>query len=93
MSVIADTAGPIGLALRGLAEPDRVQVWADVEDSLRRFATEDGYELPAVALCAVASSQGGERLTVHAAAGDLNSCRRPSDPRRTGQRMAGRSTS
>ena len=50
LSVIADTAGPIGLALRGLAEPDRAQVWADVEDSLRRFATEDGYELPAVAL-------------------------------------------
>jgi SAM-dependent methyltransferase len=55
LSVIADTAGPIGLALRGLAESDRAQVKAEIEDSLRRFATEGGYELPGVALCAVAS--------------------------------------
>jgi SAM-dependent methyltransferase len=55
LSVIADTAGPIALALRGLAEPDRAAVKADVEDSLRRFAADRGYELPCVALCAVAS--------------------------------------
>ncbi len=55
LSVIADTAGPIALALRGLAEPDRAAVRTDVEDSLRRFAVGDGYELPCVALCAVAS--------------------------------------
>jgi ubiquinone/menaquinone biosynthesis C-methylase UbiE len=54
LSVIADTAGPFGLALRALAEPDRAAVRADVEDSLRRFATDDGYLLPCVALCAVA---------------------------------------
>ena len=55
LSVIADTAGPIALALRGLAESDRAAVKTDVENSLRRFAAGDGYELPCVALCAVAS--------------------------------------
>jgi ubiquinone/menaquinone biosynthesis C-methylase UbiE len=55
LSVIADTAGPIGLTLRGLAEPDRAAVNADVENSLRRFAADGGYELPCLALCAVAS--------------------------------------
>ena len=55
LSVISDTAGPIALALRGLAEPDHAAVKADVEDSLRRFAADGGYELPCVALCAVAS--------------------------------------
>ena len=55
LSVIADTAGPIALALRELAESDRAAVRTDVEDSLRRFATGDGYELPCVALCGVAS--------------------------------------
>jgi ubiquinone/menaquinone biosynthesis C-methylase UbiE len=55
LSVIADTAGPIGLTLRELAEPDRAAVNADVENSLRRFAADGGYELPCLALCAVAS--------------------------------------
>jgi SAM-dependent methyltransferase len=55
LSVIADTAGPIALVLRGLAGSDRAVVKADVEDSLRRFAAPGGYELPCVALCAVAS--------------------------------------
>jgi len=55
LSVIADTAGPIALALRGLAACDREAVKVDVEDSLRRFAAAGSYELPCVALCAVAS--------------------------------------
>jgi SAM-dependent methyltransferase len=55
LSVIADTAGPIALALRALAESDLAAVRTDVEDSLRRFTAADGYELPCVALCAVAS--------------------------------------
>ena len=54
LSAISDTAGPIALALRGLAEPDHAAVKADVEDSLRRFAADGGYELPCVAVCAVA---------------------------------------
>jgi SAM-dependent methyltransferase len=53
LSVIADTAGPIGLALRDLSEADHATVKAEAEDSLSRFATGSGYELPAVALCAV----------------------------------------
>jgi SAM-dependent methyltransferase len=55
LSVIADTAGPIALALRGLAEADRASVRADVDDSLSRFAADGGFVLPYVALCAVAS--------------------------------------
>jgi hypothetical protein len=54
LSFIADTSGPLGLALRGLPETDRAAVRADVLDSLARFAAEGGYELPGVALCAVA---------------------------------------
>jgi ubiquinone/menaquinone biosynthesis C-methylase UbiE len=55
LGLIDDTSGPIALALRGLAEPDRAAVEADVEDSLRRFAVDGGYELPCLAVCAVAS--------------------------------------
>jgi SAM-dependent methyltransferase len=54
LSLIADTAGPLALTLRELAEPDRAAVRADVEEALRRFAAAEGYELPCVALCAVA---------------------------------------
>ena len=55
LSTIADTAGPIALALRGLAESELAAVKKDIDGSLRRFAGVDGYELPCVALCAVAS--------------------------------------
>jgi ubiquinone/menaquinone biosynthesis C-methylase UbiE len=54
LSVISDTAGPLGLALRGLSETDREAVKAEVEDSLARFAADRGYKLPGGALCAVA---------------------------------------
>jgi SAM-dependent methyltransferase len=57
LSVIADTAGPLALALRGLAEAERAEVRADVEDSLTRYASESGYELPCIALGAVASTR------------------------------------
>jgi SAM-dependent methyltransferase len=55
LGLIADTAGPVAFVLRGLSDSARAEVRADVEDALRRFAAGDGYELPAVALCAVAS--------------------------------------
>jgi ubiquinone/menaquinone biosynthesis C-methylase UbiE len=55
LSLIADTAGPIALALRRLPESDRAAVRSDAEASLQRFAAGGGYELPCVALCAVAS--------------------------------------
>jgi ubiquinone/menaquinone biosynthesis C-methylase UbiE len=54
MALTADAAGPIALALRGLSEADRAEVRAEVEDSLGRFTAPEGYELPGVALCAVA---------------------------------------
>jgi ubiquinone/menaquinone biosynthesis C-methylase UbiE len=55
LSFIADTAGPIALALRGLADRERAEVRAEVEDSLGRYAAGPGYEIPGVALGAVAS--------------------------------------
>jgi len=56
LGLIGDTAGPVGLVLRGLGDHDRAAVRGDVEDSLPRFAVDSGgYELPCVALCAVAS--------------------------------------
>jgi SAM-dependent methyltransferase len=54
LAIVADAAGPLGLALRGLSDADRAAVKADVEDSFGRFTAADGYELPGVALCAVA---------------------------------------
>ena len=55
LSMTADTAGPIALALRELAEADRTAVRADVEGSLKPFEAAAGYEVPCVALCAVAT--------------------------------------
>jgi len=55
LDLIADTAGPIALVLRGLPEGERTAIKTEVEDSFARFASEDCYELPCVALCAVAS--------------------------------------
>jgi hypothetical protein len=55
LGLIADTAGPVALALQGLTQDERAAVRADVEDSLQRYAAGGGYELPCVALCAVAS--------------------------------------
>jgi SAM-dependent methyltransferase len=54
LSLTADTAGPIALALRGLSGAERRAVEADVEDALRRFATDAGYDVPCLALCAAA---------------------------------------
>lgn len=55
LSLTADTAGPVGLALQALGASDRAAVAADAEDALRRFVTPDGYVVPCLALCAVAS--------------------------------------
>jgi ubiquinone/menaquinone biosynthesis C-methylase UbiE len=54
LSLISDTAGPLGLALRALSQTDREAVRAHVEVPLARFAVERGYELPGVALCVAA---------------------------------------
>lgn len=55
LSLIADTAGPIALALRRLPDAGRAALKAEVEDSFQRFAADGGYVLPGVALCAVGS--------------------------------------
>jgi ubiquinone/menaquinone biosynthesis C-methylase UbiE len=56
LEFLADTAGPIAIALQGLSEDQRAEVLADVEDSLARFAADGGgYQLPGLALCAVGS--------------------------------------
>jgi hypothetical protein len=56
LEFVADTAGPLAIALQGLSEDQRAEVLADVEDSLARFAVEGGgYPLPGLALCAAGS--------------------------------------
>lgn len=55
LDFVADTAGPLALAVRALSAGDRAAVRADAEDGFTRFATADGYDVPGVALCAVAS--------------------------------------
>jgi SAM-dependent methyltransferase len=55
LSVIADTAGPVALVLRGLSAADREAVKAQTEAALERFAGDEGYRIPGLALAAVAS--------------------------------------
>ena len=54
IGIVADTAGPIALALRRLSDADRAAVKTEVADALARFRSNGGYELPGVALCAAA---------------------------------------
>jgi SAM-dependent methyltransferase len=55
VSLIADIAGPLALAVRALPEAELAVVKAELEDAFPQFAVADGFELPGVALCAVAS--------------------------------------
>jgi ubiquinone/menaquinone biosynthesis C-methylase UbiE len=55
LAFVSDTAGPIALALRGLSDAERAEVKADAGDALERFTVAEGYRVPGVALCAVAS--------------------------------------
>jgi SAM-dependent methyltransferase len=54
LSLIADTAGPIALVLQRMADADRAALEAGIAAALGRFAAGAGYEIPGVALCAVA---------------------------------------
>jgi ubiquinone/menaquinone biosynthesis C-methylase UbiE len=54
MALIADTAGPVALALRGLADAEKAELRAEVKTALGRFRVNDGYEVPGLALCATA---------------------------------------
>ena len=53
VQTIADTAGPIGLAVQTLSDADRRTVTAQCEAALERFKS-NGYEIPCVAVCASA---------------------------------------
>ena len=52
---ISDAAGPLAMVLRGLSAAEREAFKAQTEATLERFAGEDGYRIPGVALCAAAS--------------------------------------
>jgi hypothetical protein len=56
LSIVSDTAGPLGLTLRELSRADLDKVRVDAVGALERFAAEAGYEVPGVALCAVAGT-------------------------------------
>lgn len=52
---VADTAGPIAIVLRGLSEAEHDTVKVRARIALERFARPSGYQIPGVALCAVAT--------------------------------------
>jgi hypothetical protein len=56
ISLIADTAGPIGLSLQALDTTERERLRANVEAACERFARADGYVFSGVAVCAVATA-------------------------------------
>ncbi|MFP5364490.1 MAG: hypothetical protein ACLGI5_17370 [Thermoleophilia bacterium] len=55
VQVVADTAGRLAPALRALSPAEREAVKAQAKGALERFAVRGGYEIPGVALCALAS--------------------------------------
>jgi len=55
LSYATDTAGPAALVLRGLSEGEREAVRAQLKEAFAPFAGGGGYELPGVAINAVAS--------------------------------------
>jgi hypothetical protein len=54
LDIIADTAGPLGLALRDLAADERATIGAELEERFAPFSVDGGYVLPGVALAAIA---------------------------------------
>jgi len=52
---VMDVAGPFAIVLRGLPDVEREELKTQLGRAFARFATEDGYELPGVALTAIAS--------------------------------------
>ena len=52
---VIDVAGPFAMVVRGPAEDERQVIRARLKDAFVPFATGGGYELPGIALCAVAS--------------------------------------
>lgn len=54
LSFVADTAGPVAIALQKLSDQDRTSVAGALEDAFGAFVTHDAYELPGAALVAAA---------------------------------------
>jgi enediyne biosynthesis protein CalE5 len=52
---ITDVGGPFAMVVRALPEDERGLLRRQLEDAFVPFAADGGYELPGVALCAVAS--------------------------------------
>ena len=52
---VIDVAGPFAVVVRGLPEDEREVLRARLGEAFVPFATDAGYVLPGVALCAVAS--------------------------------------
>jgi len=55
VSYATDTAGPAAIVLRSVSEDERRMVTSQLERAFTSFAADGGYELPGVALAAVAS--------------------------------------
>ncbi|MGH2945624.1 MAG: class I SAM-dependent methyltransferase [Solirubrobacteraceae bacterium] len=55
LDIVADTAGPIAMALRGIPEDERKAIRTMLEQPFSPFARAGGYELPGAALVAAAS--------------------------------------
>ena len=52
---VIDVAGPFAIVVRGLAEDERDLLRTRLREAFIPFAADGGYELPGVALCALAS--------------------------------------
>jgi SAM-dependent methyltransferase len=52
---VIDVAGPFAMVVRGLPEDEREVLRARLKEAFVPFSADGGYELPGVALCAVAS--------------------------------------
>jgi ubiquinone/menaquinone biosynthesis C-methylase UbiE len=52
---VTDVAGPFAILVRGLPEAEREVLRARLKEAFVPFATNGGYELPGVALCALAN--------------------------------------
>lgn len=55
VSFAAETAGPFAMVIRGLSESERETIKAQLGEAFVPFVADGGYELPGVALTAVAS--------------------------------------
>jgi len=55
VSFAIETAGPFAMVIRGLSDSERQQIEAQLGEAFAPFAADGGYELPGVALAAVAS--------------------------------------